>query len=146
MQSPWKSAHFGADYVSVEAESSSGLGHRFESKHWPSDSFLDKLMSLSCSSFLLPETGLLMVPEQGCWEHWYLDPKQSWVQGWCWTYQRVLSSFILVGFVVFVQSLSCIWLFVTPWTASCQASQSVTISRSLLKFMSIESMGFFIYY
>ena len=25
MQSPWKSAHFGADYVSIEAESSSGF-------------------------------------------------------------------------------------------------------------------------
>ena len=37
-----------------------------------------------------------------------------------------------------VQSLSCIWLFVTPWTAACQASLSFTISQSLLKPMSIE--------
>ena len=37
-----------------------------------------------------------------------------------------------------VQSLSCIWLFVTPWTAACQASLSFTISQSLLKSMSIE--------
>ena len=28
----------------------------------------------------------------------------------------------------------------TPWTAACQASLSFTISRSLLKFMSIESV------
>ena len=28
----------------------------------------------------------------------------------------------------------------TPWTAACQASLSVTISQSLLKFMSIESV------
>ena len=41
---------------------------------------------------------------------------------------------------VFVQSLSCVWLFVTPWTAACQASLSFTISRNLLKFMSIESV------
>ena len=40
--------------------------------------------------------------------------------------------------VVVVQSLSCIWLFVTPWTAACQASLSFSISRSLLKFMSTE--------
>ena len=36
-----------------------------------------------------------------------------------------------------VQSLSCVWLFVTPWTAACQASRSITNSKSLLKFMSI---------
>ena len=39
-----------------------------------------------------------------------------------------------------VQSLSCVQLFVTPWTAACQASLSFTISQRLLKFMSIESV------
>ena len=34
--------------------------------------------------------------------------------------------------------LSRNWLFVTPWTAACQASLSVTDSRILLKLMSIE--------
>ena len=33
--------------------------------------------------------------------------------------------------------ISHVWLFVAPWTAACQASLS-TISRSLLKFMSVE--------
>ena len=37
-----------------------------------------------------------------------------------------------------VQSLSCIQLFATPWTAERQASLSFTISRSLLKFVFIE--------
>ena len=32
------------------------------------------------------------------------------------------------------------WLFATPWTAAGQASLSFTISWSLLKFMSVESM------
>ena len=36
-----------------------------------------------------------------------------------------------------VQSLSCVWLFVTPWTAALQAPRSITNSRSLLKLMSI---------
>ena len=36
-----------------------------------------------------------------------------------------------------VQSFSCVWLFATPWT---QASLSFTISQSLLKLMSIDSM------
>ena len=39
-----------------------------------------------------------------------------------------------------VQSLSRIRLFATPWTAACQASLSITNSRSLLKLMSIESV------
>ena len=42
--------------------------------------------------------------------------------------------------VVVVQSLSHVQLFVTPWTAACQASLSFTISQSLLKLMSIESV------
>ena len=37
-----------------------------------------------------------------------------------------------------VQSLSCVQLFVTPWTAACQASLFITNSQSLLKLMSIE--------
>ena len=37
-----------------------------------------------------------------------------------------------------VQSLSHVQLFVTPWTAARQASLSFTISRNLLKLMSIE--------
>jgi len=39
-----------------------------------------------------------------------------------------------------VHSLSCVWLFVTPWTATHQASLSITNSHSLLKLMSIESV------
>ena len=39
-----------------------------------------------------------------------------------------------------VQPLSCVQLFATPWTAACQASLSFTISQSLLRLMSIESV------
>ena len=39
---------------------------------------------------------------------------------------------------IIVQSLSPVQLFVTPWTAACQDSLFFTISRSLLKLMSIE--------
>ena len=38
------------------------------------------------------------------------------------------------------QSLRHVRLFATPWTAACQASLSITNSRSLLKFMSIRSV------
>ena len=37
-----------------------------------------------------------------------------------------------------VQSLNCVRLFATPWTAACQASLSITNSQSLPKLMSIE--------
>ena len=49
---------------------------------------------------------------------------------------------MLVKFLVFVvvQLLSPVWLFVTPWTAAHQASLSFTVSRSLLKPMSFESV------
>ena len=39
-----------------------------------------------------------------------------------------------------VQSLSRVWLCVTPWTVAHQASLSITNSRSLLKLMSVESV------
>ena len=39
-----------------------------------------------------------------------------------------------------VQSLSRVWLFGTPWIAAHQASLSITISRSLLRLTSIESV------
>ena len=39
-----------------------------------------------------------------------------------------------------IQSPSLVWLFVTPWTAACQASLFITNSRSLCKLMSIESV------
>ena len=47
---------------------------------------------------------------------------------------------LLYFFVVVLQSLSHVQLFATPWTAACQASLSFTISRRLLKLMSIESV------
>ena len=39
-----------------------------------------------------------------------------------------------------VQSLSCVWLFATPWTAAHQASLSISNSWSSPKPMSIESV------
>ena len=45
-----------------------------------------------------------------------------------------------MAFVIAVRSLSCVRLFLTPWTAAHQASLSFTISWSLLKLMSMESV------
>ena len=45
-----------------------------------------------------------------------------------------------VQFSSVAQSLSHVWLFVTPWTIARQASLSIINSWSLLKLMSIESV------
>ena len=47
---------------------------------------------------------------------------------------------LIFSSVSLVQLLSHVQLFVTPWTAGCQASLSITNSQSLLKLMSIESV------
>ena len=46
--------------------------------------------------------------------------------------------FVLDHVINLVQSLSCVRLFATPWTAAHQASLSITNSQSLLKLMSIK--------
>ena len=53
--------------------------------------------------------------------------------------QELLRTQVILKSVV-VHSLSRVWLFVTPWTTAHQASLSFTISCSLLRFMSIESV------
>ena len=44
--------------------------------------------------------------------------------------------------ITVVQSLICIWLFVSPWTAAHQASLYFKVFCSLLKHMSIDSVMF----
>ena len=74
--------------------------------------------------------------------HVFISPPQQ-----LWTYDQMLSSEWINEYVYFilarkavVQSLSSVQLFAILWTAACQASLSFTISWSLLKLMSIESM------
>ena len=47
---------------------------------------------------------------------------------------------LFISYFIVVQSLSHIWLFVTPRTAACQTPLSSTISQGLLIFMSIETV------
>ena len=46
----------------------------------------------------------------------------------------------MIKYISIIQLLSCVQLFVTPWTAACQAPLSSTVSQGLLKLMSIESV------
>ena len=56
--------------------------------------------------------------------------------------QEVFACLFAGSLVIFywrsVQSLSCVQLFATPWTAACQASLCIINSQSLPKLMSIE--------
>ena len=55
-------------------------------------------------------------------------------------YLSFLGQPTLMSHFTLLQWLSQVWLFVTPWTAACQASLSITNSWSLLKLMSVELM------
>ena len=73
---------------------------------------------------------------QGRWTLKYTRQKKLITRGWilviwCHVFEmpRISQS---------VQSLSCVQLFATSWTAALQASLSITNSRSLLKLMCIE--------
>ena len=57
----------------------------------------------------------------------------SWLSHW----KKYVITFLCTQFSS-DQSLSCVRLFETPWTAVCQASLSITNSWSLLKLMSID--------
>ena len=46
----------------------------------------------------------------------------------------------LFSLFVVVQSVSHVWLFVTPMDCTCQVSLSFTVSQSLVKLMSIDSV------
>ena len=66
---------------------------------------------------------------------------QTWVS--CGEYRQILYHWatrrtISSVWFSWVQSLSHLWVFATPWTAAHQASLSITNSHSLLKLMSIE--------
>ena len=55
--------------------------------------------------------------------------RYMYMSSWNTVYLKMFSS---------VQSLSCVQLFVTPWSVAYQASLSITNSRCLLKHLSIE--------
>ena len=70
------------------------------------------------------------------WEEWYLSSRALW------KIKKLVFSKIFRRPDQFnsVQSLSHVQLFATLWTAARQASLSFTITESLLKLMSIESV------
>ena len=62
----------------------------------------------------------------------------GYTEGLGWILSSFLPKSMQLVLISSVQSLSPVWLFVTPWTAVHQASLSITNSRSLLKLMSIQ--------
>ena len=78
-----------------------------------------------------------------CWESGDLSLLPSWLP-WpsLWSCEMsTVFTFLNDGIMLSsVQSLSCVQLFVTPWTAARQASLSITSSQSLVQLMSTESV------
>ena len=85
----------------------------------PSSSFLTSQLEGCYSAFLPPHLSLS-------------KPSHSLL--------RILIQPFHIIYEIIVHLLSCVQLFASPWTAACQASQFFTISQSLLKLISIESM------
>ena len=67
--------------------------------------------------------------------HWLGKITEYWIT--VHTQYMLVTLLKLNACFVVVQLLSCVWLFVTPWTAACQSSLSFIIFRSLLKLMSL---------
>ena len=84
-----------------------------------------------------------------CWNITDLKWRRSSLQNvkFCGKSSREFSkcdpSFEYMNYIVVVQSLSHVQLFVTPWTAPPQSPLSSIIFWSLLRFMSIESVMLF---
>ena len=70
----------------------------------------------------------------------YLHLFPLWTQSAVPFHALVSRSQPLYSHTVVLQLLSLVLLFVTSWTAACQVSLSFTISWSLLKLMSVESV------
>ena len=81
--------------------------------------------------------------ERGAWRDIAMGSQsQAWLSAHTHTHTLLKPSCTNTTIVFFtfssVQLLSCVWLFVTPWRAVCQASLSITHCQSLPKPTSIE--------
>ena len=97
-----------------------------ESKNWPDKKYWTEALAVSIS---VPSWSILRdIYNCGC---------TTYHSKWKVFFSKE-PNFELI--VVVVELLSRVQLFVTPWTTAHQISLSFTISRSLLRFTSIESL------
>ena len=83
-----------------------------------------------------------------CWHRHFVLSDTVWLLHSVPPYPKTICFFLSVSVwlwvillcVYSVQSLSCVWLFATPWTTACQASLSITNSQSPPKPMSVKSV------
>ena len=93
------------------------------------------------------QASFILKGEAGSWllqTSWYQNPLflhlSRLIRSWCSCKPLRWQMLFSVLKLCVVWLLSLVWLFVTPWAAAHQASLSFTISLSLLKLMSIESV------
>ena len=102
---------------------------------------------LQCSCLENPRDGeawwtaVYGVPQSRTWLKWLSSSSSSYYQGSFGNFAETLAPFPgLWNIVVFVQLLSRVWLFATPWTATHQDSLSFTVCWNLPRLMSVESV------
>ena len=87
------------------------------------------------------ETPILWPPDAKSWLIWKEpDAGKEWGQEELFKTERTTFSKYQIRSD---QSLSCVWLFATPWIATRQASLSITNSQSSLRLTSIESQKWY---
>ena len=98
---------------------------------------IDWLVGYSCS----PRRLSRVFSSTTVWKHQFFSTQPSLWFNWH-IHTGLLENhsfdYRTIYFLFVVESLSHVWLFVTPWTAAHQASLSITNSWSLLKLTSIE--------
>ena len=94
---------------------------------------------LACTlyGFICFYTKLMMVIVFKTWWCWFFFLKLRYN---CFAILLVYAVKWSESAIAVVQSLSRVWLFVTPWTTAFQVSLSFTVSWNLLRFISIESV------
>ena len=92
--------------------------------------------SISC--FKKRKEDLLLSSNKALWTSTAnKKPLQLWTQS---SLINLLKTTLLNFLFIVVWWLSHVWFFAIPWDAACQASLSFTVSWSMLKFMSTESV------
>ena len=71
---------------------------------------------------------------------YFLTVLESGILGWGISSFDFFWGLLLAFLVLLLSNFSYAWLFTVPWSAACQAPLSSTISQSLLKLMSTESV------
>ena len=118
------------------------VGHDLATKpppllHWQADSWPLSCLGSPCG---IDNIGLIFTWKESAsqWVDYHTKGHKATKKAWTW--HSMMQKTWIPEFTTSVQSLNCVWLFASPWTAARQASLSITNSQSSPKLLSIESV------